>query len=66
MALIQHWFYSKALTECSCLYVVIPVERHPKKTYPVLWLLPRQGMTIRPGSAGPMWSRSLRGKESWQ
>ncbi|MCI8515392.1 MAG: hypothetical protein HFG75_00690 [Hungatella sp.] len=43
MALIQHWFYSKALTECSCLYVVIPVERHPKKTYPVLWLLPPAG-----------------------
>ena len=43
MALIQTHFFSEALTECSSMNVIIPVEAYPRELYPVLWLLPPIG-----------------------
>ena len=39
MALILHRYYSYALTECDSMTVIIPEEKFPGKTFPVLWLL---------------------------
>jgi len=43
MAVIVHHFYSAALTECNSMTVIAPVEKTPRESYPVLWLLPPFG-----------------------
>lgn len=39
MALIQHRFFSSALTECNALSIICPVEKYGAKKLPVCWLM---------------------------